>query len=701
MTNLAVALVRAGTPPLWLRRQTLWYCILGFIALCVALRTMWPWLLSYPETWILPVSSLINGIFDWLVPLLTPLCLTLALVLGAALDACSFALNWMPWPATLAFFVLVSWLAQGWRLGLFTAVALGYIVLAGYWQQGMNTLSMVALAVPLAVALGFLLGIAAHTSRHVRSVTLAALDLLQTVPAFAFLIPLLLLFGFGPIAGLVACVAYAIPPMVHCTMLGLARVPVSLLEVGDMAGCSRWQRFRHVVLPTARRQILTGVNQTTMASFSMVIMAAIIGGFNDVGWEVLNAMRKADFGHSLLSGMVIALLAMVVDRITRGFAQSRRGQAPARRWRAAGATAFLALPFIAGMLLHVTPAIMARIDLLQGVIDPDALNNGVLDLVRAFSGPLDSLKVFILYHFMLPLRIGLVGAVTPFTWGFSWTPALSALYAGTAVVLMTYLTARGRWGLGMMILVGATLVLFGFNGFPWPAFIAVVTALAWSVSGIRLAILTMLGTSFIVTTGLYAPLGQSLYLCLLAVLICGFSGGLLGVAAAKSDRFSALLRPCCDALQTMPQFIFLIPALMFFQVGELTGLIAIALYAIVPPIRYVEHGIRGVPADLVETSRQIGCTAWQRLIHVEFPVAKPEIVLGINQTIMAALSMLPVSALVGTKDLGQQVYIGLSKADAGQGLVAGLSIAIVAMIADRVMRASISGRGGAGKKGLT
>src|SRR5260221_4628171 len=179
------------------------------------------------------------------------------------------------------------------------------------------------------------------------------------------------------------------------------------------------------------------------------------------------------------------------------------------------------------------------------------------------------------------------------------------------------------------------------------------------------------------------------------MLIWVLCGGMLGVAAAKSNRLSAILRPCCDTLQTMPQFIFLIPALMFFQVGELTGLIAIALYAIVPPIRYVEHGIRGVPADLVEISRQIGCTASQCLFHVELPVAKPEIVLGINQTIMAALSMLAVSAMVGTKDLGQQVYIGLSKADAGQGLVAGLSIALIAMISDRIMRASVTGRGDA------
>lgn len=692
MSDLATSFVHIAAPPARSRQQTVWFCVLVFVALCLAESTAWPWLLNYPSAWIPPVAPAVNGFFEWLVPLLTPVCMMISSVLGAALNACGFALRWMPWPATLIFFALLGWRAQSWRLAFFNSVALGYIVLAGYWQQGMNTLSMVALAVPFAVGFGFLLGVAAHLSRNVRRLTLVALDLLQTVPAFAFLIPLLLLFGFGPIAGLVACVAYAIPPMVHCTMLGLARVPISLLEVGGMAGCTRWQRFRHVVLPTARQQILTGVNQTTMACFSMVIVAAIIGGFNDVGWEVLNAMRKADFGQSLLSGMVIAMLAMVVDRITRGFAEPRSGSGRVTRGSAVRVTAILAAPLLVGTLLHLTPVGMARVDALQGLIDPNALNTFVIDMVRTFSAPLDSFKTFVLYHFMLPLRIGLVNAVVPFTWGFAWTPLLSVVYVGAALMVMAWFIVKGRWGVGTIVLLGATLLLFGFNGFPWPAFIAVIVALAWSVGGLVLAVPVALGTSFVITAGLYMPLGQSLYLCLLAVLISTFSGGLLGIAAAKSNRFSALLRPCCDTLQTMPQFIFLIPALMFFQVGELTGLIAIVLYAVVPPIRYVEHGIRSIPAELIETSRQIGCTAWQRLIHVEFPVAKPEIVLGINQTIMAALSMLPVAALVGTKDLGQQVYIALSKADAGQGLLAGLSIAIVAMISDRVMRASIAGR---------
>ncbi|UCI10440.1 ABC transporter permease [Mesorhizobium sp. B1-1-8] len=667
-------------------RQWVWLGVLAFLALCLAARASAPWILNYPAAWLLPVASLVNGIFDLIIPVLTPPCRFLAGVLGAALNVCSATLRWMPWPATLALFAFVGWLARGWRLALFIAAALGYIVAAGYWQQGMNTFSMVVLAVPIAVTFGFLLGVAAHSSKYVHGMTMVMLDLLQTVPAFAFLIPLLLLFGFGPIVGLIACVVYAVAPMVHCTMLGLAGVPVALLEVGSMAGCTRGQRFWHVVLPTAKREILTGINQTTMASFSMVIMAAVIGGFNDVGWEVLNSMRKAEFGQSLLSGLVIAVLAMVVDRITFGLANPRSHVRPA--W--APAWVLLVVPLLIGALLHASPGDMALIDKVQGVINPDLLNRVVIGLVHDFSAPLDAFKVFVLYHFMLPLRTGLIGAVTPFTWGFAWTPQINAVYCVTALTISAWLWFGERWRLATGVLLISALLLFGFNGLPWLAFIVVVTALGWSVGGWRLATLSVIGTSFVVSTGLYIPLGQSLYLCLLAVLICTLAGGLLGIAAAKSDRVSGLMKPVCDTLQTMPQFIFLIPALMFFQVGELTGLIAIVLYAIVPPIRYVEHGIRGVPTDLVETSRQIGCTAWQRLIHVELPVAKPVVVLGVNQTIMAALSMLPIAALVGTKDLGQQVYIALSKADAGQGMVAGLSIAFVAMITDRIMRATVS-----------
>jgi glycine betaine/proline transport system permease protein len=188
---------------------------------------------------------------------------------------------------------------------------------------------------------------------------------------------------------------------------------------------------------------------------------------------------------------------------------------------------------------------------------------------------------------------------------------------------------------------------------------------------------------------------QSLYLCALAVMLCLLLGGALGIWAAHDDRVSGLLRPINDALQTMPQFVFLIPALMLFKVGEFTALIAVMLYAIVPPIRYVEHGIRNVAPDVVEAVRQMGSTPGQRLWQVKLPLALPVVMLGLNQTIMAALSMLAIAAMVGTRDLGQQVYVALGKADAGMGLIAGLAIAFIAITSDRITQAWLSKQPGA------
>jgi glycine betaine/proline transport system permease protein len=149
-----------------------------------------------------------------------------------------------------------------------------------------------------------------------------------------------------------------------------------------------------------------------------------------------------------------------------------------------------------------------------------------------------------------------------------------------------------------------------------------------------------------------------------------------------------VLRPINDALQTMPQFVFLIPALMLFKVGDFTALIAVMLYAIVPPMRYVEHGLRSVPPGIVEAARQMGASRSQLLWQVKLPLAMPVVMLGLNQTIMAALAMLTIAALVGTRDLGQQVYVALSKADAGMGVVAGLAIALIATMSDRIIQSA-------------
>jgi glycine betaine/proline transport system permease protein len=171
---------------------------------------------------------------------------------------------------------------------------------------------------------------------------------------------------------------------------------------------------------------------------------------------------------------------------------------------------------------------------------------------------------------------------------------------------------------------------------------------------------------------------------LAGVLIAFVLGVALGVVAALDDRVSAILRPVNDTLQTMPSFVFLIPAIMIFLVGEFTALVAIVLYAIVPSIRYTEHGLRGTPEHVLEAARASGSTSAQLFWHVRLPLAFPEILLGLNQTILLALAMVVVAALVGAQGLGADIMIALTWMDVGKGFVYGLSVAIIAMIADRI-----------------
>src|SRR5438552_4316104 len=439
-------------------------------------------------------------------------------------------------------------------------------------------------------------------------------------------------------------------------------------------------------------QILVGINQTTMAALSMVIIDAIIGGFEDIGWEVLSSMRKAEFGQSLLSGLVIALLAMIIDRITLGFARNRAiraagGNLPWPQGGRLAAVLFLIVGFGACLRLFAPAGGNPLPASNQWLDEINLLNHWILGLVRDYGNAIETFKNAVLYYFMLPLRIGMVGAVTPFSWGFALTSTVIAGYAAGLALLAGAIGLRFGWRPALAAVTAGAFFYYGFSSFPWPGFILLVVLLAWRVGGWRTALFAAAGMIFMLVTGLWGPLMRSTYLCGLAVFLCLLIGGALGMWAAHSDRVSAFLRPINDTLQTMPQFVFLIPCLMFFKVGEFTALIAVMLYAIVPPIRYVEHGIRNVRPDVVEAARQMGCTPHQLLWQVKLPLAMPVVMLGLNQTIMAALSMLAIAAMVGTRDLGQQVYIALGKAAAGLGLIAARAISLVAMISDRIIRA--------------
>ncbi|KUM24377.1 hypothetical protein AU467_30405 [Mesorhizobium loti] len=424
---------------------------------------------------------------------------------------------------------VLSLKSGGVRLAAFAVASLGYIVIAGYWPQSMNTLSLVFLAVPTAVGLGFTLGVLGYRFPSCRPILLTVLDLMQTVPAFAYLIPLLLLFGFGPFVGLVASAIYATPPMVRNTILGLDQVPNDVRESGLMSGCTRRQQFWHVEVPSAMPQMLIGFNQTTMAALSMVIIAAVIGGFADIGWEVLSSMRKANFGQSVLSGLVIALLAILIDRVTLGFAKGdATGRTPSTTWMSW--RRFIII-IVLGLIVTVTQRhfwpdawALPSAALRQHV---EIVNASLMGIVRDYAWFFDGVRNIVLYSLLLPLRLGLVGVAMPALWGFVLTPTMILIYALIWLMLAVSAMKFFGWRLAVAACMSGLLLFQGFAGFPWPALVLGFGLLAYRIAGIGLACFAMLGFGFVFVSGLSVPLSQSMYLTTLAVIICLTFGGLL------------------------------------------------------------------------------------------------------------------------------------------------------------------------------
>ena len=227
-----------------------------------------------------------------------------------------------------------------------------------------------------------------------------------------------------------------------------------------------------------------------------------------------------------------------------------------------------------------------------------------------------------------------------------------------------------------------------FLGLPWPWTITMLVLIGWYFGGWRLALMNAAMSLFILTTGMWEKAMITVYLCGTSVVIASVIGIPLGVLSATNHRANSVIGVVIDALQTLPSFVYLIPVVMLFRIGDFTAMVAVVLYALVPAVRYAAHGVRMVSPELIEAGVVAGCTRRQVLTHIRLPLALPEILLGLNQTIMLALSMLVITALVGTRDLGQEVYIALTKADTGRGLVAGFSIAFIAIIADRAIHAS-------------
>ncbi|WP_353826978.1 ABC transporter permease [Agromyces sp. SYSU T0242] len=227
---------------------------------------------------------------------------------------------------------------------------------------------------------------------------------------------------------------------------------------------------------------------------------------------------------------------------------------------------------------------------------------------------------------------------------------------------------------------------------PFWAVILVIAALAWFAKGWKLAIGTLLGMLVIVGVDQWDNAMDTLALVLVSSAIAVVIAIPLGILAARNDVASRIIRPILDFMQTMPAFVYLIPALILFRVGVVPGIVATIVFAMAPGVRLTELGIRGVDREVVEAGQAFGSSPWRILRQIQLPLAMPSIMAGVNQVIMLSLSMVVIAGMVGAGGLGGEVVQSLTRIDVGLGFEAGLSVVILAIVLDRITGAFGSGR---------
>lgn len=214
--------------------------------------------------------------------------------------------------------------------------------------------------------------------------------------------------------------------------------------------------------------------------------------------------------------------------------------------------------------------------------------------------------------------------------------------------------------------------------------IAIMAVIAWKASGIRLAVFTIASLVFIGLLGFWEDTMITLAMVFSSVVFCTIVGVPLGICAGRSDRFESFLRPVLDGMQTTPAFVYLVPIVMLFSIGNVAGVLATIIFSLPPITRLTALGIRQVHPELVEAAVAFGATGTQVLFKVQIPLAMSTIMAGLNQTIMMALSMVVIAALIGAGGLGAPVVLGLNTLDIGLATIGGLSIVLIAIVLDRI-----------------
>jgi glycine betaine/proline transport system permease protein len=554
-------------------------------------------------------------------------------------------LHWLTWVGTAVAATAIVLRFGGWKaaLGIFTAFAL--LAGMGLWEESVQTLALMLTAVGLSLLVGMPIGVlAGRSDRFSRAIT-PVLDAMQIVPAFAYLMPVVILFSVGPAAAVVSTMIYAVPPAIRITALGIRGVQQNTVEAATAMGATRWQTLRKVQLPLARRMMLLAVNQTICFALAMVVIAGLIGG-RGLGDVVTNGLYSYP-ARALLGGFAIVILAIALDRSTAAIAERTD---PARR--------------------HLTNEVRRRLRLLTlatfGVIAATVV------LARGFGA----------------------AAVYPDEFETS-----STIYKATfddwllarIQSALDYVQDPSSFVFSITEPVGNFLVQYGLEPLrvflvetPWFVTIAGAVVIAFVLSGLRPALTTLAMLGTIGVLGVWEPAMDTASQVLVATALAVAIGVALGVWAAESALVARIMRPILDVLQTLPQLVYIIPFIYLMPVSRVPGIVASVLYAVPVVIRLVATGVREVAPNTVEAATAFGATRWQVLAKVKIPLARDAIMLGVNQGIIMVLAVVVIGGLVGSGALGDEVARGLQRNEFGQGVVASRAILALGIALDRV-----------------
>lgn len=274
------------------------------------------------EEKVIPLDSWVSQFVDWLVENYRDFFQSLKWPVDQTLNGLDSGLNWLHPLVIIAVISFAAYRFSGKGLAVFSAVSLLLIGLLGLWEDTMTTLAMVLSSVVFCALVGIPLGIWSGRSDRFETALRPVLDAMQTTPAFVYLVPIVMLFSVGNVAGVLATIVFALPPVIRLTSLGIRQVHPELIEAAQAFGATRWQVLRRVQIPLAMPTIMAGLNQTIMMALSMVVIAALIGA-GGLGSPVILGLNTLDIGQAVIGGLGIVLIAIILDRITQGMAQKQ------------------------------------------------------------------------------------------------------------------------------------------------------------------------------------------------------------------------------------------------------------------------------------------------------------------------------------------------------------------------------------------